>query len=891
MQQLLVMNYKLFFLLLLPFVLNAQQRGVKPLPENNAHLSSGNAKQSPSTYAVVIGISDYQDPGIPDLKYADKDAEAFANFLRSPAGGSLDGDHLKLMTNKDATTAQFDAALGWLMDESKEGDQAIIYFSGHGDVETKTRSQQGFLLCWDSPPQAYVSGAYPIFFLKEVVSTLSLVNKVKVVLITDACRSGKLAGNSIGGSQLTSQNLAQQFSNEIKILSCQSNEYSIEGEQWGGGRGAFSYYLVDGLFGMADGNNDASVNLMEIGRYLEDHVTREVAPQNQVPMTVGNRTEKLTTVIPDLLAQIRKSKSGALPVFSPIDSRGIEEDVLANIDTMLKEVYHNFKKALKEKVFLEPIGACADAYYERLIVEPKMERLHNAMRRNYAAALQDDAQRFLNSLLKEDMWTNYYSSNTKVLKYSNTPRHLEKAANLLGTSHYMFNILMARKYLFEGYLSFWNRSSSNNRNGIHTIENLRKSLQYQPNSAIVFNLMSGAFNSLAHDNDSAVFYAIKAIEQLPNWWRPYAKLSYAIKDSIQLLLITELLKENPKLDPSLHSVEKLLSEYYFLKWEKDNHINTQAETHFKQLIKLEPSYMRSYWLLGYYYEKINNFDEAEKLFMKDSTSERLLDALGDLYAKTKEYDKCEVVNQKMLSLDSTSSLAWNNIGWTYCWQKKYAEAEFAFLKAVNRDTFFEIGWKGLASVYTKTKRYAEAESIYKRITRFTPYDNFYWLDFGRLYMAKLQFTEAKIAILKSISLDSTELSSLKALGELYLLTNQYSEAEYVFKKIITYDANDSPAQRLLGALYLKTNRPEEARRQFLKAIELYPNAQLASQGLAVIAFMEGKTTEAISYVEQAIGKGSTFEQLEKDEDLAPLRSTPEYKQLMKKHFPEQIMEK
>ncbi|MBK9017577.1 MAG: caspase family protein [Saprospiraceae bacterium] len=48
-----------------------------------------------TTRAVVVGISDYQDKDIPDLRFADKDAEAFANFLRSPAGGSLDGDHLK----------------------------------------------------------------------------------------------------------------------------------------------------------------------------------------------------------------------------------------------------------------------------------------------------------------------------------------------------------------------------------------------------------------------------------------------------------------------------------------------------------------------------------------------------------------------------------------------------------------------------------------------------------------------------------------------------------------------------------------------------------------------------------------------------------------------------
>lgn len=54
------------------------------------------------TYAVVVGISDYQGEDIPDLRYADKDAEAFAEFLRSSGGDSLDEDHLKVLLNKEA---------------------------------------------------------------------------------------------------------------------------------------------------------------------------------------------------------------------------------------------------------------------------------------------------------------------------------------------------------------------------------------------------------------------------------------------------------------------------------------------------------------------------------------------------------------------------------------------------------------------------------------------------------------------------------------------------------------------------------------------------------------------------------------------------------------------
>jgi uncharacterized caspase-like protein len=305
------------------------------------------------TYAVVVGISDYQDPQIPDLRFADKDALAFAGFLQSPAGGSLDEDHLKVLVNEKATAAKFAIALDWLWEVASENDRAIIYFSGHGDVEKKSITQPGYLLCWDAPAQVYMAGgAFDVRVLNDVVSTLSVQNKSKVLLVTDACRAGKLSGSGINGSQATASHLAKQFANEIKILSCQPDEYSIEGEQRGGGRGAFSYHLLDGLTGLADGNGDQSVNLMEIGRYLEDNVTTEVAPHSQIPMTIGSRGEKLTTVFPELIEQLKEGKQGQMELFTSTASRGMEDNVLAAADSSIVEMYLAYKKAIEQKRFL-----------------------------------------------------------------------------------------------------------------------------------------------------------------------------------------------------------------------------------------------------------------------------------------------------------------------------------------------------------------------------------------------------------------------------------------------------------------------------------------------------------------------------------------------------------
>ncbi|MBL7828526.1 MAG: caspase family protein, partial [Saprospiraceae bacterium] len=234
------------------------------------------------TRAVIVGISDYRNDLITDLRFADRDAQIFADFLASAAGGNVPTENVKVLTNEKATLGQIVSALTWLKDESKAGDKAIIYFSGHGDMETLTGLS--FLLAHDASANAYSGGGgFPVFSLQAVISILSTQKNVQVLLITDACRAGKLAGNEVNGVQATAKILSDQFANEVKVLSCQPNEFSLESTAWGGGRGVFSYYLIDGLKGLADNNQDQVVTLLELSRYLEDQVPTATAPHSQIP--------------------------------------------------------------------------------------------------------------------------------------------------------------------------------------------------------------------------------------------------------------------------------------------------------------------------------------------------------------------------------------------------------------------------------------------------------------------------------------------------------------------------------------------------------------------------------------------------------------------------------
>ncbi|MFN0176401.1 MAG: tetratricopeptide repeat protein [Saprospiraceae bacterium] len=911
-------NVLFFTVLLCNLTLLAQQpKSVKPLPAE-----ARSAKAGVTTRAVVIGISDYQDKDIPDLRFADKDAEAFANFLYSPAGGSLDADHLKLLLNSQATMAQFAKALDWLMENIKEGDQAIIYFSGHGDVEKKTLTQPGYLLCWDAPSQVYMAGgAFKLGDLQEVISTLSIQNKAKVVVITDACRSGSLAGNSVGGAQATAASLTKQFANEIKILSCQPDEYSIEGEQWGGGRGAFSFNLVDALYGLADQNNDLFVTLQEVGRYLEDHVTAEVAPLSQVPMVLGSRTERLAVVDAQLLTDLRTGKTSQMALLMPIELRGLEDKVLADVDSNIWNLYQLFNESLKNKAFFEPSTACADVYYEQLIREPNLVRLHPSIRRNYAAALQDGAQQIINIFIKTDVQQLECLGKSVLLEP--IPRLLDRAAELLGEEHYMYRSMIARKLLFESMVFSWNKKNPDGQLADHCLKLCRQSLALEPQSPLPWYMMSKIYLDNLRLPDSAFICAREACKIAPNWVLPYVDLGNRLSSLDKFNLAKQALKESEAINPNHPYVINQNAIWHYLQNGQSNiekavelfekyRVNggqvytcwnnsygnalqligkyAESEKEYFNSIAMDSTESSTWDNLGLLYSKMGRYVEAEPALKKavslDSTNATAWSNLGNLYSLTGRYTEAEEVEKKAIFLDSTNVKYWLFLSRLYHKMNKVTESEQISIKAISIDSTYAASWHNLASLYMKLGRNAEAEPLLKKGISLDSTVAVLWNDLGMVSYF-LKYPEADQFIKKAISLDSTYTTAWNNLGALYLFTGHYLEAQSVLKKSSAMDSTFATPYKYLGMAYLKTNQIDDARQAFLKSLKINPNYGGGLLGLAYILVLEKKLEEALRYVEQAIQKGITFEQLQNDTDLAPLRERSEQWQLlMKKHFPD-----
>jgi hypothetical protein len=80
--------------------------------------------------ALVIGINNYEDPAIPDLKTAVDDAKAMADVLEA-----LYGFHVRLLLDGRAKKEMIYSALRQISAESGLNDSLLIYYAGHGELD------------------------------------------------------------------------------------------------------------------------------------------------------------------------------------------------------------------------------------------------------------------------------------------------------------------------------------------------------------------------------------------------------------------------------------------------------------------------------------------------------------------------------------------------------------------------------------------------------------------------------------------------------------------------------------------------------------------------------------------------------------------------------------
>src|SRR5687768_15848336 len=322
----------------------------------------------PQSFAMILGISDYKF--VRPLTYADKDAELFRDFLRSPAGGRVKEENIYSLLNEKATNSNFWVkGFQWLKAKNlRRGDKLFIYLSGHGDAIDEN---QFFFLGYDCNPGGdknnyLVGGAIQLFNLKLKIAG-ETAKGVDVFFIMDACRSNELPGG-IQGRESLSNAITEKKAGEIIMLASSAGQESLEDASIGTGNGLFTYYLVNGLSGMADSAviADHKVSFREIQQYVNKNVpvvAQERFKRVQEPFFCCN--EKSDNIISRVdtvyLRNWLKTRKGPGNSFTGTHK---SNQRYSPADTTLIETYNRFNNAVSNNNITG--RSSAEDYYRQL---------------------------------------------------------------------------------------------------------------------------------------------------------------------------------------------------------------------------------------------------------------------------------------------------------------------------------------------------------------------------------------------------------------------------------------------------------------------------------------------------------------------------------------------
>lgn len=225
-------------------------------------------------WSVIIGVASYKD--MPVLRFTDDDAYRIYAFLKSPEGGAVADEQIKLLIDEAATRQNILSAMREVFYKAGPNDFVLLYFSGHG--------LPGAFLPID------YNGVDNKIFHQEINDMLKKSPAKYKLCIADACHSGSmLAARSVQTTQNTIvgfyNQLAQAQAGTALIMSSKSEETSLEAS--GLRQGVFSHFLIRGLKGEGDTNRDKKVTIQELFDYVYSNV-RSFTGNLQSPIIRGD---------------------------------------------------------------------------------------------------------------------------------------------------------------------------------------------------------------------------------------------------------------------------------------------------------------------------------------------------------------------------------------------------------------------------------------------------------------------------------------------------------------------------------------------------------------------------------------------------------------------------
>jgi ABC-type transport system substrate-binding protein len=234
-------------------------------------------------YALIIGNTEYTDPGLAQLTAPGRDAEDFARVLDDREIGAF--DEVSILLNEPEYVVR--EAIDDFFNNKKPDDLLVLYFSGHG-----VRDELGalYLAVKNTIRTKLRATGIKSDYIREVMDQS---RSKRQVLILDCCNSGAFSQGTKAATGV-SIGIATAFEagyGRIILTASDSTQFAWEGDKVIGetDNSLFTHFLVEGLKGEADRDSDGRITVDELYDYAYERV--KLATPKQTPSKFSSKQQ------------------------------------------------------------------------------------------------------------------------------------------------------------------------------------------------------------------------------------------------------------------------------------------------------------------------------------------------------------------------------------------------------------------------------------------------------------------------------------------------------------------------------------------------------------------------------------------------------------------------
>jgi len=248
----------LFLVCLLPSLIFSQDRALRPVL---LQIPSGEQIELyKGSFALVIGVSDYQDNAWADLTSVPKDVNAVSNALQRH------GFEVTKVLNP--TESELISAIDNFIDNHgyDKDNRLLIYYSGHGHTIERDDRKFGYLVPVDAPSP--IDNEKEFFGraikMERIISWAKQIESKHALFLFDSCFSGSvLESRAITVPEDISYSTSKPVRQFISAGSANQTVPAVS---------VFRPTFIRGINGEADLDKDGYVTGVELGMYLQKRV-------------------------------------------------------------------------------------------------------------------------------------------------------------------------------------------------------------------------------------------------------------------------------------------------------------------------------------------------------------------------------------------------------------------------------------------------------------------------------------------------------------------------------------------------------------------------------------------------------------------------------------------